>query len=188
MTAALELFVEQGFAATRIDEIARRAGVSKGTVYLYFASKEALLEAVVRDSTGPLLARAAALLAMPAESNEQVMRALTEIWIDAFEARGVTGLPKLIYAEAMNFPDIARIYLAQADQARSVFEQLIRRGILAGEFVEVDVEATARAFLGGVIFQMVYRHALAPLEAGDGFDMQRGVRASVDVMLRGLKA
>ncbi|HEV8407280.1 MAG TPA: helix-turn-helix domain-containing protein, partial [Sphingomicrobium sp.] len=51
--AALEVFAEKGFAAAKLDEIARRAGVSKGTLYLYFADKEQLFRAVVRDSIAP---------------------------------------------------------------------------------------------------------------------------------------
>ena len=55
IAAALDLFVERGFAATRLDEVAARAGVSKGTLYLYFDSKEDLFKAVIRETIVPLL-------------------------------------------------------------------------------------------------------------------------------------
>src|SRR5260370_7750478 len=56
LTAALELFVERGFTATKLADVARRAGVTKGTVYLYFDGKEALLKAIVRQTIVPALA------------------------------------------------------------------------------------------------------------------------------------
>src|ERR1700680_1665375 len=57
VAAALDVFVERGFAATKLEEVARRAGVTKGTVYLYFASKEALFKSVVRETIVPSIAR-----------------------------------------------------------------------------------------------------------------------------------
>ncbi|MCB9525911.1 MAG: TetR/AcrR family transcriptional regulator [Myxococcales bacterium] len=187
LRAALDLFVEQGFAATRIESIAKRAGVSKGTVYLYYPSKEALLAAVVGESTGPLLAEVAALMADGSRTATDVIRAVTLLWVERFESAGATGLPKLIYAESSNFPEIARAYLTQADKARALFEALIQRGIDAGEFRPVDLQATARAYLGGIIFAMIYRHALGPLEDGR-YDFERAVEGHIQLALAGLKA
>src|SRR5690349_21431284 len=61
VAAALDVFVERGFAAARLEEVARRAGVTKGTVYLYFRNKEALLKAVVRENIVPVIARGEAV-------------------------------------------------------------------------------------------------------------------------------
>ena len=155
-------------------------------MYLYYPSKEALLAAVVGESTGPLLAEVAALMSDQSRSAGELIRAVTGLWVERFESVGATGLPKLIYAESSNFPAIARAYLGQAGKARVLFEVLIQRGITAGEFRDVDVPATARAFLGGVIFQMIYRHSLGPLEDAP-YDFQRALDGHVELALAGLR-
>ena len=65
LEAALELFVEKGFAATRLEDVASRAGVSKGTLYLYFENKDALFKAVVQEGIIPVIAENEAIAAEP---------------------------------------------------------------------------------------------------------------------------
>ena len=108
--AALDLFVEHGFAATRLDDVAAKAGVSKGTLYLYFDSKEELFKAVVQSSVVPVIAQAEELIRHFAGTSEELFRALVMGWWAAIGDSKASGLPKLIVSEARNFPDIARWY------------------------------------------------------------------------------
>src|SRR5262245_20512637 len=108
--AALEAFVENGFTATRLEDVARRAGVSKGTLYLYFDSKEALLEAVVRENIVPFVERAERRVDEYQGSSRDLIGELAHGWWDAMYESPLGGLPKLVLSEASNFPGVARIY------------------------------------------------------------------------------
>src|SRR5215471_8248317 len=110
VNAALEQFVERGFAATRLEDVARRAGVTKGTLYLYFKNKEALFKAVVRQTIVPVIAQgesiAQSFVGSARELLEQLVR---EYWRLVYET-SLAGIPKLMMAEAANFPQLARFY------------------------------------------------------------------------------
>src|SRR5207237_5701427 len=106
VAAALEVFVERGFAAARLADVARRAGVTKGTVYLYFDSKEALFKAVVRETIVPVIAQGEALAqAFTGSARELVERLVREYWRLVGET-AVAGIPKLMMAEAATFPEL----------------------------------------------------------------------------------
>src|SRR5262245_24809918 len=110
VSAALDLFVERGFAATRLEEVARRAGVSKGTTYLDFESKETLFQAVVRRALVPTLEEGEALLASHEGSSSDLLAKLIRTWWERTGVSKSSGILKLVIAESANFPDITRIY------------------------------------------------------------------------------
>src|SRR4051794_33899303 len=103
--AALGCFAERGFAATRLDDIARRAGVTKGTLYLYFSSKEELFKAVVRQFIVPLLDARVEMLSAPGVPVTALLRQMILSVPDAFLGSPVAAIPRLVMAEARNFPD-----------------------------------------------------------------------------------
>ena len=131
--AALGLFVEKGYAATRLDEVAARAGVSKGTLYLYFDSKEALFKAVITMGIGPVMERGEALFAELRHDPVALLRALLGGWWEMVGATELAGIPKLMIAEARNFPDLARFY----------YDEVISRGraLVAGAFSKHRTQA-----------------------------------------------
>src|SRR5262245_49266865 len=146
--AALEAFVENGFTATRLEDVARRAGVSKGTLYLYFDSKEALLEAVVRENIVPFVERAQRRVDEFQGSSADLLVEILRGWWEGMQDSPMGGLPKLVLSEAPNFPDVARIYFDEVVQrVRRLFTSILRRGIESGEFREIDVEYTVRALM-----------------------------------------
>src|SRR5262249_32283430 len=110
LNAALDCFAERGFAATRMDDVAARAGVTKGTVYLYFENKEELFKALIRSELLPNLERleAAASTDVPAAV---LLERLLAIWVGHVFPSRVSVLPKVIIAEAGNFPELAKFYL-----------------------------------------------------------------------------
>ena len=108
--AALELFVDKGFAATRLDDVAARAGVSKGTLYLYFDSKEALFKAVIEEGIVPTLAAAELQLAEHNGSSVALLRKLLFGWWQHIGGTRLAGVPKLIISESRNFPELAQYY------------------------------------------------------------------------------
>ena len=159
--AALDLFVEKGYAATRLEDVAARAGVSKGTLYLYFDSKEALFKAVVREGLLPALAEGEALVAGYAGSSAQLLREVgTGMW-QLIGAQRIGGIPKLIFAEAHNFPEIARFYHEEVIlRGTALIRGVIERGVASGEFRPVDLDAVVYIVISPILMRMIWRHSL----------------------------
>src|SRR3989454_7062886 len=133
VAAALDVFVEHGFAGARLEDVARRAGVTKGTVYLYFKSKEALFKAVVRQTIVPAIAQGEALAqAFTGSARELLERLVREYWRLVGET-ALAGIPKLIIAEAANFPALTRFYYEEVVTRRHRLQAgVIERGIKIG--------------------------------------------------------
>jgi AcrR family transcriptional regulator len=148
LAAALDLFVERGYAATRLDDIASRAGVSKGTLYLYFANKEELFKALVRENIVVLLDRFRREIADSDASASALIEQFLRSWWRDFGATRLAGIAKLIMAEAGNFPEVARFFHDEVIQPNGeLLGSIIGRGVERGEFRPVDVEAAAQLFL-----------------------------------------
>ena len=110
LAAALDLFVERGFASTRLEDVAKRAGVSKGTLYLYFENKQELFKAVVRDNIVQSIGEAEDSMAASDSSSAELLRSMMMQWWEEFGATKLAGLTKLMLAEANNFPELAQFY------------------------------------------------------------------------------
>ncbi|HNT38682.1 MAG TPA: TetR/AcrR family transcriptional regulator [Rubrivivax sp.] len=188
LDAALPLFVEKGFAATRAEEVARRAGVSKGTLYLYYPSKAELFKAVVRHHIAALIGQAGQIVASAEGGTGALLRRLLEQWWTRIAASEVGGLHKVVLSEVRNFPEIAQFYVDEVVQpARSLFESLVRRGIGRGEFRPVDVSATANALMAPMIFLLLHEHSFAACPV-QGFELDpvAVLAAHIDLVLDGL--
>lgn len=169
--AALELFVERGYAATRLEDVAALAGVSKGTLYLYFENKEALFQAVVREGLLPALAEAEKLVA--------------GFWRLVGSQR-IGGLPKLVFAEARNFPEIAAFYHREVIQrGTGLARGVVARGIARGEFAPANVEAALLVVMAPLLMRMIWNHSLDCC-AEAGVANEDYFAAYFDIILRGL--
>ena len=184
--AALESFAERGFAATRLDDIARRAGVTRGTLYLYFPSKEDLFKAVIRQSLVPILSRAEQSIADAKGPTADLLSRLIQSFPLAVKDGAATAIPKLIIAEAQNFPDLARFYLDEVvSRGRALIATIVRRGIERGEFRAVDLDHVAYCVMAPLLLTALWRHSLGLYDPG-GLDPQALCRLHVDLLLRGL--
>jgi len=133
LAAAMETFVEHGYAATKLEDVAKRAGVTKGTLYIYFESKEALFKAVVRESIVPILATAEQMAQDRSADPKLLLRRLMNDWWEAMGPSGLGGLPKLVMSEATNFPELAQFWYDEVvRRGRQVFAQVLRRGMEQG--------------------------------------------------------
>src|SRR6059058_2169914 len=110
LDAALDLFVEKGFAATRSEEVAARAGVSKGTLFLYFPSKEELFKAVVRENISGRFAQWNEEFEAFEGSTSDMVRYCMRVWWERIGATRASGITKLMISEARNFPELAVFY------------------------------------------------------------------------------
>jgi len=184
--AALTLFVERGYAATKLEDVARMAGVTKGTMYLYFDSKEVLFKAVVRGALVPMFERGEQLVESHQGSSGDLMREVIRGWWRTIGESRVSGLPKLIVAEASNFPEIARFYHEEVvKRGRRLFTRVIERGIERGEFRHVDVPYALRALSFSVLFAAIWKHSIGTCES-EPFDFDRYLDAHIDLVLHGL--
>jgi len=160
LDAALDHFVARGFAATRLDDVAKSAGVSKGTLYLYFCSKEELFKAVVRESIVPLLCEAEVAIEQFTGTSEDLFRNLMRIWWGNMGASKLSGLPKLMMAEAGNFPELARFYQEEVvDRGENLVITVLKRGIARGEVRSLDLEIAARMIIAPMIMMMMWKHS-----------------------------
>ncbi len=154
LDAALIEFGERGLGRTRLDDIARRAGVAKGTIYLYFATKDELFRAMVRHVTGRgIAAFEQKHAASDAPALEQLHEYVTGVW-EHVRSPAFPILYRLTIGELPEFPDLLKFYIHEtAERALKVCSQIIRRGIARGEFRRVEPEAAAR-----MVHAMIIKH------------------------------
>lgn len=163
MQAALEVFAERGFAATRLDEIAARAGVSKGTVYLYFESKEALFKAAVETAITPVLEAAEALVAEAAHPAAELLRRVVFDWWRDVGSTVLGSLPKLLVAESGNFPELARwFHDNMIRRAQRALAGIIEAGVARGEFRPIEPMLGARIVFGPMFAYVLWQRAFGP--------------------------
>jgi AcrR family transcriptional regulator len=186
LAAALESFAERGFAATRLEDVAARAGISKGTLYLYFKSKEELFEAVVRATLLPNLERVEALTASYQGRSAELLEQLLLTIAGVLSSRA-GAIPKLVIAEAGNFPDLARFYLDQViRRGLRLIGTILRRGIERGEFRPVDVDHAVFCVIAPMLLAALWKNSLEP-HADAPLDAAALARAHLDLLLQGLE-
>jgi AcrR family transcriptional regulator len=187
VAAALKLFTERGFAATRLEDVAAEAQVSKGTVYLYFESKEQLFEAVVREAISPNLDRAEAMLATFEGPTPELLRAFYGLARTVLDGP-VTGVVKLILSEAGNFPRLAQLYAdLVVRRGLGVLQGILRRGVARGEFRPLDPQTTAPLLVAPVVFLAAWKHSFGA-HTDLTLDRDAILEAHVETVLRGLAA
>ena len=186
VAAALEVFVERGFAATKLADVARRAGVTKGTVYLYFDSKEALFKAVVRETLLPVIEQGEAVAqAFTGSARELFARLARDYWRLIGETR-LAGIPKLMMAEAANFPELARFYYEEVvRRGQRLMASVLERGIANGEFRPVHVPSAVRLAMAPLLHAAQWSFSFA-LCIREGFDIAKYLDSHIDIFLRGI--
>jgi TetR/AcrR family transcriptional regulator len=189
LAAALDLFVEKGFAATRAEEVAQRAGVSKGTLFLYFPTKEDLFKAVVRQNMGQTISEGVAALEDFTGTTAALIPYMMHMWWDRFGSTKASGLTKLMMSEATNFPDLAVFYYAEViEPNHRLVRNIIQRGIDRGEFRAVDMDYAIFSILSPLIHLVTWKHSMGCCVSGDQqLDPVRYINAQADMVVHGLR-
>lgn len=152
LDAAQALFGSQGYGATSVETIARRAGISKGAVYLYFPSKLAILEGLVARAIGSVPEELADMVADAQGSVRGLITVLLTGLARRLTAPGALDVPRIVIHEALTAPELARMYRRQViDRAMPALAALIARGVAQGEFRPCDPELTVRSVMGPVL-------------------------------------
>lgn len=190
LAAALQLFVEKGFAATRAEEVARRAGVSKGTLFLYFASKEDLFKAVVRENLSGQFPQWNARFEAYEGSTADLVRLFLGQWWETVGNSPVSGIVKLMMSEASNFPELAAFYEQEVIQPGSrLIQRILQRGMDRGEFAPIDLDYGVYTLLAPMLFLATWKHSFgACAQFSNAIDPAQYLRVQSEVILRGLAA
>ncbi|MEO5619166.1 MAG: TetR/AcrR family transcriptional regulator [Candidatus Eisenbacteria bacterium] len=187
LDAALAVFVERGYAATRLDDVARHAGVTKGTMYLYFENKEALFKGMVRDRVvGHIAATEQIVEAFEGSARDMFVLLMERWWARAVEGP-MGGLAKLIMSEAGTFPDLARFYHGEVvTRSFKLFEHALRLGMARGEFRRVDPAMAVRLTVAPMMMAALWQHTFARCVEGAQVEPRRYFEAHVEMLLAGL--
>jgi len=186
LEAALALFVEKGFAATRAEEVAQRAGVSKGTLYLYYPSKEELLKAVIAHYLSARIAATADEVSRIDGPMAPVLREMLVDWWQQTYASPASGTFKLIISEVRNFPEIAEFYVREViEPGHQLVGTVLRRGVASGEFRAVDIESAVHSLLLPMVMLCTHKHALGACTQ-HSIDAEKFIADHVELVLSGL--
>jgi AcrR family transcriptional regulator len=189
LDAALALFVEKGFAATRVEEVAARAGVSKGTLFLYFPSKEELFKAVVRETIAGRFGEWNDELDAFQGDSADLLRYTMNAWWERIGMTQTSGITKLVMSEAGTFPEIASFYQHEViDPGRALLKRVLQRGIDRGDFRPMDLDSAVYSLIAPMIFLLMWKHSMAPCcPPADRLDPQAFLGTQVGLLLDGMR-
>lgn len=185
VAAALSVFSEKGFAAARIEEIARRSGVSKGTVYLYFDDKAALFRAVVHDRVLPNVD--ALKVAFQADIPfATIVRMLLPRFAEMVTTAPIGAVAKMVIGESRNFPELAKVWHDEVIlKAVGLIAGLIERAQAKGEVRAGDPRVHAFSIMGPMLIGMLWRETFTPV-GGATLDLPAIARQHAETVLGGL--
>ena len=184
--AALEVFAERGFAATKLEDVAKKAGVTKGTIYLYFENKEALFKALIRGTIVPVIAQGEEIAqAFTGSARDLFEKLVREYWRLVGET-ALASIPRLMIAEAGNFPQLARFYYQEViTRGHRLMAGVLERGIKAGEFKKIDLAVATKLAMAPLMHAVVARKAFAHCMP-EGFDVPTYLDTHIELFLHGI--
>jgi AcrR family transcriptional regulator len=187
VAAALGLFVEKGYAGTRLEDVAAHAGVSKGTLYLYFENKEDLFKAVVRDNVVARISESADEVLRFEGTSAEMLRYLIAGWWHEYGESKAGGLGKLVMAESGNFPEIARFFLEEVIEPwHGLLATAVRRGIERHEFRRVDPAMFVRVITAPLVMLSLWKRSFGPCSQHP-VDADAYLETHIDMVLTSLR-
>ncbi|MCC7254040.1 TetR/AcrR family transcriptional regulator [Hyphomicrobium sp.] len=168
LRAALSVFAERGFESARLDDVAARAGVAKGTLYLYFDDKEKLFEEVVQSEVSPILDRIGALASARDMPIEKILEALFQVFEKEVLGTERKHLLRLIIAEGPRFPHIAELYFRNViGRAMPLISRMAAQAVVRGE-LQSDALVRFPQLVGApLLFAVVWDSMFARLQPLD---------------------
>lgn len=186
LEAAQAEFTARGFEAARMEDIAKRAGLSKAAIYLYFPSKMAVLEALIEAKVGPIARQVQTLSAAGAADPLTAMKMLATMAAHRLSDANLFAVPRLVIGISGRFPEIATYYREHVvEKARGALEILIEAAMAKGQIRRVDKAAVVRAFIGPLFFEAMWTHVLNGETALH--QPQKLIEQQFDILLSGLE-
>ncbi|HLA01853.1 MAG TPA: TetR/AcrR family transcriptional regulator [Aestuariivirga sp.] len=187
LEAALDLFTERGFNATRLEDVASRAGLSKAAIYLYFNDKTSLLTAVVQATVGANIGIASDMISKHQGPVAPLLRQLLGFMAGRMQETRMPDLIKLVISESRAHPEIGRFYMDNViNKALPLFQSLIERGMANGEFRNVDPRLTVKCLVGPMLLGAIWKSAFEPIGA-DPIDIVALANHDADLIIRALR-
>jgi AcrR family transcriptional regulator len=188
LDAALSVFAEHGIASAKLEEIAARAGVSKGTIYLYFPSKEELFREVVRQKVGPAIAQADSGILSEETAEGQLKVFIARQW-ECLGQKDSEGWIRLVMLELHKYPDLAAFHWDEVvTRSNSILANIINRGIARGEFRPTDPMVAARMIKAVVLMHVLWSGPRAPTPPQHRPEMEHVLANITDFVLHALRA
>jgi AcrR family transcriptional regulator len=185
LAAAVEEFADRGYSATRLDDVARRADIAKGTIYLYYASKEELFQAVVRGAVAPQLAQLEAAAVSYSGSAESFLRGPFLLLQSHLLGSDVRKLLRVLLVEGSQFPELTEFYYREVvSRGLALMSALIARGVERGEFRETALSEMPQPLIAGALLGLLWESLFGralPL------DTERLLETHISLILDGLK-
>ena len=186
LEAALSCFAEKGFAGTRMEDIAERARITKGTIYLYFKSKEDFFKSLARQSIGAQIENVMSYVNGFSGSSIELLRFVLGTVGQFVTTSDRVVLPKVLLAEAGKFPELAEFWRREViDRGLGLFTAIIERGQARGEFRAMPPEHAARLCVAPFLIIMFWRTTFSRFDETP-YDYQGLVQAHLDTLLQGL--
>jgi AcrR family transcriptional regulator len=188
LCAALKVFGEKGFAGARLEDVAKMAGVSKGTVYLYYSNKEELLKAVVREHVSPIVNEVRQRIGEQTNATySELLRDSIHEWWDRYGSTQLCAITKLILTESHAFPDLSLFFYNEVVLPWWAYlEDLLKQGVQEGEFRDVDTEYTARVLHSPLVTLGVWRQTM-DVSCQTDTDPKRFIDTYIQMVMEGLK-
>jgi len=182
--AAFAAFAEKGYAATRVDDVAKRAGVSKGLLYLYFKTKEELFKAVVRSLVIPRIDALTARIDSADTSAEEFLRGPFLDFVKKMPGSPVAVVIRLLIAEGPKHPDLVKFYWDNVvSRGLATITGLVERGVANGEFRRTQVNEMPHLIIMPVVFSMIFNL----LFEEQSLDTDKLIETHVDMLLAHMK-
>ena len=187
MLAAVDLFVTNGFVSTKIDDIAKKAGVSKGTIYLYYSSKESLFKAMVHDLMLPKIKLVEDFISTYEGSQLELLRIVILQWWVTVKESGLTGVPKLIMTEADKFPDLTKLYVKEViHRVQAILINIISSGIKEQHIREIDPILSSRVIMSSLVYFSMWHTTLRKFDQ-KGLKVENLIEQQIDILINGIQ-
>jgi len=182
--AALQAFAEKGYAATRVDDVAKRAGVSKGLLYLYFKTKEDLFKAVIRSFVVPRIDALRAVIDSSETSSEEFLRGPFLEFAKTLPGSPISILVRLMISEGPKHPDLLQFYWDNViSRGLAAITELLERGVASGEFRRTAINDFPHLFAMPVVFSVIFRLLFEKQSP----DTDKLIEAQVDILIAHMK-
>ncbi len=160
LEAALNLFAQNGFAATRMDDIAKAAGLSKAAIYLYFPSKDDVFKALIETRVVKIRTQMSAIADDKSVDPISGLREFVRLWAASNADSRMVAIPRIVLSESARFPDLADYYHKTViSQTQVALKTLLEAGITQGLFRPIDTKVAAKALMSPMLFEMLRRQA-----------------------------
>lgn len=186
LQSAIEEFSESGFAGAKIEAIAARAGVAKGTVYLYYATKEELFEAIVRDRVSPVFKIISGIVKLwPGSQTTLLKQIIPRFYSEIVENDMRRMILKTLISESDRFEQLATFYYKEIlVPARKILKNIVRSGINNGEFRDTPIAHEPLVLVGPALTAAIWKMTF---ERSEKLDTKRWLEAHVDLVVHGLR-